>query len=110
MELEGWPLAASALRVAGCAQTWATWEGSIRSGKEGENTILLFVAAAHKLDQIIRSVFQYKPIEPDLHSAADMVTCRISLRNSLYFDSGDKKYLAQEKEVIHIQPVSRIRV
>ena len=57
MELEGWPLAASALRVAGCAQTWATWGGTIREGKEGENTLIVFVAAAQKLDQIIRSVF-----------------------------------------------------
>ena len=56
----------------------------------------MFVAAAHKLDQIIRSVFQYKPIEPDLHSAADMVTCRISLRNSLYFDCGDIENQAQK--------------
>ena len=96
MGLEGWPLAASALRVAGCAPNWATWEGTIRAGKEGENTILLFVAAAHKLDQIIRSVFQYKPREPDLHSTADMVTCRISLRNSLYFDCGDIENQAQK--------------
>ena len=95
MELEGWPLAASALRVAGCAQTWATWEGTIREGKEGENTLIVFVAAAHKLDQIIRSVLQYKPREPDLHSTADIVTCRISLRNSLLFDCGGNEYLAQ---------------
>ena len=89
-------MAASALRVAGCVQTWATWGGTIREGKKGENTLLMFVAAAHKLDQIIRSVFQYKPIEPDLHSAADMVTCRISLRNSLYFDCGDIENQAQK--------------
>ena len=95
MELEGWPLAASALRVAGCAQTWATWEGTIRAGKEGENILIVFVAAALILGQIIRSVFQHKPRKPDLHSTADIVTCRISLRNSLLFDCEGNEYLAQ---------------